>query len=129
MNGVPSVAISSDGQDFRTSVRVAARLLDHLQETGLPPRTILNVNVPAGSNGRLRITRHSDWGLRDVYDRVDDELGRATLSGRAVSEPSANGVEFDDAAVQAGFVSVTPMQIDLTHHDSLARLRESLEER
>ena len=129
MNGVPSVALSADGQDFRTATRVAARIVEHVEASGMPSHTILNVNVPAGSNGELRVTRHSDWGLREVYDRVEDDLGRATLSARGVAQPVNNGVEYDDAAVEAGYVSVTPMHIDLTHHGSLARLRETLEDR
>lgn len=128
MNGIPGLALSTDELDFGRVSRLAVRLARLLRDSDFPPHTILNVNVPQDATGGIRITRQSAGGIRERYDRVEDSEGGATFQVRGVLDPSGGGIEYDDAAVEKGYISVTPMHFDLTHHPSLVFLRKALEE-
>lgn len=128
MNGIPGLAISTEGPGFESAAGIAVRLARLLVGGSFPQRTILNVNVPARPTGGVRITRQSAGGIREKYLKVEDSGDGATFQVHGVLEPSGGGIEYDDAAVEQGYISVTPMHFDLTHHPSLAFLREILAE-
>jgi 5'-nucleotidase len=129
--GVPSIAISHAGGEnggtfeedaFVEAARVACALGARVLAEGLPPKTLLNVNVPAGRPNGVRLTR----------------LGQRVYKGKAVEEVDPRGKTYywigagpplwdereatDIAAINAGCVSVTPLHLDLTHYDALTRL-------
>ena len=96
----------------------------HLFEVPLPSDTILNVNVPDLPHERLGGLR-ARRGSAAVTRRETPSVRRAR-AGRdiywigAAGDINDDGPGTDFAAVAAGFVSITPLQIDLTRHDSLA---------
>ena len=125
--GRPAIAVSMDrraGAGWEAAEQVAAHIAARVLERGLPPDTLLNVNVPAVPPRGIRLTRQ---GRRDVTpvapvsappEPVDGlELWISDLSPEWREDPAS-----DRSAIVDGFVSVTPLHPDLTHHPSLERL-------
>lgn len=123
--GVPSVAVSLvPGGDFEEAGRAARLVAARVLVEGLPPKTLLNVNVPATSALGIRITRlgHRVYSGRIVEQT--DPRGR-THYWIGGGEPAWELLEGSDmAAVNEGLVSVTPLHLDLTSHRALAEMRE-----
>jgi len=97
-------------------------LIESIQRPGIPPGTLLNVNVPHLPKEQLRGWKLTRMGKRhyseNIVERIDprgvkyywiggDDLGFAHDDGT------------DCIAVHEGFVSVTPLQVDLTDHKLL----------
>ncbi|WP_106478771.1 5'/3'-nucleotidase SurE [Phytohalomonas tamaricis] len=121
--GMPAIAISLAGHRyFETAGRVAASLAGAAAELDLPPRSLLNVNVPDLPWEQIkgfRVTRlgHRAPGAQPLA--IEDPRGR-TRYWIAPSGPNADtGEDTDFAAIEAGFVSITPLQTDLTRHNAL----------
>jgi 5'-nucleotidase len=125
--GLPTLAVSlctSDGSErhFATGARVARMLVGQLLEHPLERTMILNVNVPDLPFAQLRGFRTTRLGARhpsepaiearDPRNRVVYWVGPAGAGADA-----GEGTDFH--AVAQGFVSVTPLQIDLTRHGAL----------
>ncbi|MBI4574992.1 MAG: 5'/3'-nucleotidase SurE [Planctomycetes bacterium] len=120
MLGVPSLALSLarfTDPDFRLSVEVGTAIARAVLGRGLPGRTLLNVNVPPLDPGEvrgLRLTRQGTGGLREEYERRTDPTGRDYYWIKGQPSPGTKDETSDDAAVRAGYVSVTPMVADLS---------------
>ncbi|WP_135229512.1 5'/3'-nucleotidase SurE [Deinococcus fonticola] len=123
--GVPSIAFSqqsgADGEyNFAAGAAFAANLALKVLERGLPRRTLLNVNFPHGDAKGVRVTRVGEHRWEDsIVTRIDPE-GREYhwVAGTSRAE-DAHDLETDYGAVQAGYVSVTPVRLDLTARDLL----------
>ncbi|MBI2016380.1 MAG: 5'/3'-nucleotidase SurE [Candidatus Rokubacteria bacterium] len=123
--GVPSVAVSlADGGDFAAASRVARLVAMRALVAGLPKQTLLNVNVPAGTARGVRVTRLGHRVYSEKIVEQTDPRGRAHYWIGA-GDPQWEDVEGTDmGAVHEGYVSVTPLHLDLTNHRALARLAE-----
>ncbi len=125
IQGVPAVAVSlaqrdaDRVEDYAEAARIAVMVVRKVLEKGLPPLTILNLNIPPVSPVKgLRLTRQ---GVR-IYA---DELAREDNIYRIVGpEPGGNYEEegTDLWAVNKGYASLTPIHLDLTAHRFLADL-------
>ncbi|MDP1775260.1 MAG: 5'/3'-nucleotidase SurE, partial [Moraxellaceae bacterium] len=95
------------------------RLLQHWPSLALPPRTLLNVNVPAGELGQLKGFQVARLGHRgpsaDVL-RLQDPRGHDVFWIGASGDPLDNAPGTDFHAVNEGFVSVTPIDADMTRY-------------
>ena len=131
--GHPAVALSMasfEPTHYATAARVAETLVAHLFEVPLPSDTILNVNVPdrpydelTGWHATRLGSRHPSQGaIRQRSPRGGDIfwIGPA-------GDVNDDGPGTDFATVAAGAVSITPLQIDLTRHDSVAPVGQWLE--
>jgi 5'-nucleotidase len=128
--GLPALAISLCTQagsraHFDTGAAVAARLVQQLLRSPLDRALILNVNVPDLAYAQLKGYRTTRLGFRHRSEPVlqaHDPRGRPVYwVGPAGREQDAGpGTDFE--AVAEGFVSVTPLQIDLTRHAALPQL-------
>jgi len=135
--GRPTLAVSLCAEPgaprhFDTAAEVARRLVELLLRGGLERADrayILNVNVPNLPLERLRGHRATRLGFRHPSERVQparDPKGRPVYwVGRAGAEAEA-GPGTDFHAVSEGFVSVTPLQIDLTRHAALPTIERWL---
>ncbi len=133
--GLPAVAISlctaPDAEaHFETAAEVARQLVNQLVRSTLEPTLILNVNVPNVPLPALRGFRSTRLGYRhrsEAIVRAQDPRGRPVYwVGPAGPEQDAGpGTDFE--AIAQGFVSVTPLQIDLTRHSALPNLQRWLE--
>jgi len=127
--GVPSFAVSFDGgpgrPDFTAPAAVAARVARRVLDTGLPPDTLLNVNVPRVADAPVRFTRQGRRQYAEgVVERIDP-MGRQYYWIGGVPPIWEEDPASDHAALRSGFVSITPLRLDLTHHDVLASLAAS----
>ena len=126
LNRVPSFAISlvHGGGSFvyEPAAQFARRLAERILAEGLPAGVLLNVNVPQPWDGSVRFTRQSKKITRTALLQGTDPRGRTYYWLN--QEPSSNDVDpaSDYAAVCAGAVSVTPLELDLTHELSLNHL-------
>jgi len=126
--GVPSIAVSAHRSgpewDFHGAARAAATLAEAVLKGGLPPRTLLNVNVPAGEPKGLRVTVQGRRNhVTSVEERIDPR-GRAYFWIDVAQDHWEPDARSDYQAVRDGFVSVTPLHPDLTAHAALAAIEE-----
>ncbi|MCP5158183.1 MAG: 5'/3'-nucleotidase SurE [Gammaproteobacteria bacterium] len=133
--GLPALAISQASfqpQYFSTAARVAIWLVKRLQERSLPPDTILNVNVPDRPWEQLAGFQATCLGYRHKSEPVIksiDPRGRPIYwIGPAGPEQQA-GPGTDFYAIRAGYVSITPLQVDLTRHGAIDALHQWLSEK
>lgn len=120
MQGVPALAFSlaaSGRADFRYACQFARRLVGTVIERGLPAKSVLNVNVPHLRDDEIKGVRVTKLGKRKYQDALierTDPRGRAYywIGGDApIWEPEPGS---DFLAVDEGYVSVTPLHLDLT---------------
>lgn len=126
--GIPAIASSLDSwtsEDYGEAARFTAQLALKVLAEGLPPGTLLNVNVPALPREQLkgvRITKMGHRLYRDQWDRRVDPRGRTYywLAGQLAEVD--NDRDSDVVATEAGYISVTPVQLDLTRYEQIERL-------
>lgn len=126
INHVPSIAMSvayrGSGIVYEPAAQFARRLAEVVLSEGLPAGVLLNVNVPVGWKGGVRFTRQSKKITRTVLQEGTDPRGRKYYWLN--EEPATDELEAgsDYAAVAAGDVSITPIELDRTHETSLNHL-------
>lgn len=124
--GLSAIAVSlviqqNSGQHFETAARVAAELVMRIQRAPLQS-TILNVNVPDLPYEQLKGYQATRLGSRHRSERLvrsEDPRGRPVywIGPAGVGQDAGPGTDFH--AVASGYVSVTPLQVDLTRHAAL----------
>ncbi len=133
--GLPAVAMSLASEvckHFDTAGEVAVSLLKRMIERPLPPDTILNVNVPDVPFDQIRGFQSTRLGQRHKAESVVktlDPRGREIFWVGAAGPEQDAGPGTDFFAVRDQFVSVTPLQIDLTRYDSIDSLKDWLGEK
>lgn len=143
--GLPSIAVSlesrsdADARDrgvdltgeYGPIAAFAARLAAHVLQTGLPPHTLLNVNAPALPQEALRGVMGTRLGTRVYRDelvRRKDPRGRPYYwIGGEMPTGDIERVGTDIWAVHHGYISVTPINLDMTAHNYLPELQAQLE--
>lgn len=122
--GIPSIAVSWRGGEGPGDVTDYADLLHELlgellARPDFPPETFFNVNIPARPASEIEGVRVTTLGRRVYSDsliRREDPGGREYFwIGGGVSSWSG-GEDSDFKAVEAGYVSITPLHLDLTNH-------------
>jgi len=132
--GIPSVAVSQlfwEPATFDAAARFSASLAESLLDgfrrgRPLPPETLLNVNVPDLPADRIRGARWTVQGKRrftkeQVVEKVDPRGRKYYWVGGSDLKWEGNP-RSDHAAVVEGYISVTPVHLDLTHHRALETL-------
>lgn len=130
--GLPAIAVSLVADDLEyldTAAQAAAMLVQKLQTESLPADTILNVNVPSRPFDQLAGFRSTRLGFRHRAEPIvphTDPKGRTVywVGPAGVGQDAGPGTDFH--AVANGYVSVTPLQVDLTNHASVHTLAEWL---
>ncbi|MEK7310984.1 MAG: 5'/3'-nucleotidase SurE [Chloroflexota bacterium] len=126
---VPGIAVSLDTPryaDYNPAARIAARVAREVIARGLPPHTLLNVNVPGLPENEIRGVRITRQGLSVYLDELDERVDPRGvpyywIGGEAPTGEPEEGTDF--AALADGYVSVTPLQLDLTAHTQIGSLR------
>ncbi len=130
--GVPSIAISLgsfEGKHFDTAGRVARELVQRFSATPFAEPVLLNVNVPDLPYEELRGIQVTRLGRRHKAEPAVKSVSPRgeTLYWIGAAGPAADAGEGTDFyAVEHGWVSVTPLQIDLTHAAQMASVRNWL---
>jgi 5'-nucleotidase len=134
ISNVQGIAVSlnspegtKDRLDYTTAARVAGNIVRRFAEHGLAPGVVLNVNVPYLPESELKGYKITRQGLRVYRDALDERLdprGRPYywIGGDAPTGIAEEGT--DVGALAAGYVSITPLQLDLTDYKSLDLLRD-----
>lgn len=127
--GLPAVAISLVGSNpvhFETAAHVAVTLLRQLINNPLPQDSILNVNVPDVPIKDLKGYQSTRLGQRHKSEPVikgEDPRGRIIywVGPPGAEQDAGPGTDFH--AINTGFVSVTPLQLDLTRYERINDLK------
>ena len=131
LNRVPAFAISvASREDFRFDVAAAfaVQLALKIVRGGLPKGVLLNVNVPVPWRNGVRLTRQSRKVTKNLLVEGLDPRGRNYYWLHEQVDFSRIEPDTDYAAVLAGQVSVTPLQIDRTDNNALQQLGEWAED-
>ncbi len=130
--GVPAVAMSVDSPsdhlgvvDYGPAARVAHRVAQSVAQYGLPEHLLLNVNVPYVPEGEIKGIQVTRQGLRVYHDKVDRRLDPRNrpyywVIGALPTSIPERGT--DVGALAEGYVSVTPIQLDLTAYQAMPDL-------
>lgn len=124
--GLPSLAVSLLGPEFKhfdTAVKVVKMLIAHIHLSDLPIDTLLNVNVPdlpweeiAG----LQATRLGHRHKAEPVIKSQDPRGRNIYWVGPPGKEKDEGEGTDFHAVKHHYVSITPIKVDLTRHDTIS---------
>jgi 5'-nucleotidase len=126
--GIPSIAVSLERShgtyDFGASAAAAAAVAELVLRHGLAARTFLNINVPPGDPRGTRVTVQAKRNHVTVVDARIDPRNQPYYwieEGQNEWEPHDRS---DYQAVKDGYVSITPLQPDLTAYDLLDTLED-----
>ena len=126
--GLPAVAMSLVGDHpshFDTAAQVAVILLKEILASPLPDNTILNVNVPDVPFIELKGFKACRLGQRHKSEPIissEDQRGRRIYWVGAAGAEQDAGEGTDFHAINNGYVSVTPLQLDLTWYERIETL-------
>lgn len=134
ISGLPAIAVSLDAPefaegplDYAASASAARRIAEKLMLNPLPDHAFLNVNVPYLPEKEFKgyhISRQGQRIYRDKLVRREDPRGRPYywIGGDSPTGVAESGTDFGDLA--EGYVSITPIHLDLTAHALLDSLRK-----
>jgi 5'-nucleotidase len=125
IGGIPSIAVSAESAEaYPAAADFAARLAANVFEKGLPRDVLLNVNVPTPPIYGVHITRMGKRLYRDELVVRRDPRGRPYywIGGDYPSGVPDDGT--DIWAIENGYLSITPIQLDLTGHQWIEPLRK-----
>ncbi len=126
-----AVSLDSRGQhgmvNYHPAANLAAKVAAKALREGLPEGVLLSVNVPYLPEDEIKgfqVTRQGLTVYRDMLDSRKDPRGQAYywIGGEPPSGLAEAGTDF--GALAAGYVSVTPLQLDLTAHRALEALKQ-----
>jgi len=129
LRNVPAIALSQvaesyDEQSFADAAEFLPRLINKVLNKGIPEETLLNINIPPTTPKGVKITRQG----KRVYDNAvvanTDPRGKKYywIGGAA---PGFNDIEGTDlSAIHNGYISITPLHLDLTNYKALPNLYE-----
>lgn len=127
--GLPAIAVSLDFKErpkyFETAAEAVARVVGRLKQDPLPADTILNVNVPDIPWEQLKgfeVTRLGHRHRAKDSFKMDDPLGRPMywIGPSGAGLDAGPGTDFN--AVDRGYVSITPIHVDLTRYQALEQV-------
>lgn len=133
IGGIPGIAVSLDTPEhtphpinFAPAAHIASQIVNRMSEIGLPPNTLLNVNVPYGTADSIngwKITRQGQRVYRDRLDKRHDPRNRPYywIGGDMPTGIVEDGT--DIGALAEHYVSITPLQLDLTDYEKFDGLR------
>jgi 5'-nucleotidase len=127
--GVPSIAVSLQyvGDltfDFTESARAAHLVAQSVLQKGLPAQTFLNINVPKGRTRGFRVTVQAKRNHITKVNERTDPRGQKYFwieEGQNEWEPHDRS---DYQAVRDGYISVTPLQPDLTAYSLISTIEQ-----
>lgn len=129
--GIPAIGFSlldyAMDADFRPTTEFVRKITKYVLETDLRPGTVLNVNIPklkAKDIKGIKVCRQAKAHWEERYDKRQTPQGRDYywLTGEFINEDV--GEDTDEWALANGYVSVVPIQFDLTAHAQINKLSD-----
>ncbi len=130
--GIPAVGFSlldySWEADFEPISKYIKTIVRNILEHGLPKGVVLNVNLPKLPEAEIKgikICRQSKAHWEEQFVKQTNPRGRAYYwpVGEFVNEENGSGKDTDEWALEHGYVSVVPVQFDLTAHTAIANIK------
>ena len=129
--GIPSIAISLVARShfkFRAAALFAVKIAQYVAKEGLPKDTFLNINVPNLGEKEIKgykITEQGRWTHNgaEVFEKVDPRGKKYYWIGGGELVFDKRG-DTDFEAVSNGYISITPLHLDLTDYPSIPKLRK-----
>ncbi len=133
IGGVPGIAFSLHAPeefhgslDYAPAARIARRIAEQAVKLGLNSHLLLNVNIPYLPDDQIKgivVTRQGLRVYRDRLDRRIDPRGKPYywIGGDAPTAIPDEGTDFK--AIESGYVSITPLHLDLTDFQTLESLK------
>lgn len=130
--GLPAIAVSMTSFDplhYDTGVKAITSIIERLRDKSLPQTSILNVNVPDvhwSEISGFKVTRLGNRHKSEGVIRQTDPRGHSVywVGPPGSAQDAGEGTDFH--AVEHNFISITPLQTDLTRYDSLQELKDWL---
>jgi len=134
LEGIPSIGFSlldyDPNADFLVSEKYIKEITKQVLKHGLDVGICLNVNIPKSVHGEklkgLKVCRQANANWEEEFDERTDPKGRVYywLTGKFVNYDK--GIDTDEWALANHYVSVVPVQFDLTAHPSLLSVNKLL---
>jgi len=124
--GIPSIGFSlldySMDADFEPSKKYIKMMVEECLKNGLPKGVVLNVNIPKLPESKIKgikVCRQANAHWQETFDKRTNPLGRDYywLTGEFINNDK--GEDTDEWALANGYVSVVPVQFDLTAHHAI----------
>ncbi len=138
--GIPSIALSliagtgvgkivtedlTHDFDYRNAAEFAKKLVSYVMGNSLPKQTLLNVNVPNVTDLKgYKITKQGSRTFGDTVIEKTDPRGRKYYWIAGDIEDWEGGEDADYHAIENGFVSITPIHLDMTNHSAIKKLKD-----
>ena len=124
IESIPSIGFSLDDftlqADFSYCKKYVKELAMQVLEHGLPPATLLNVNFPAGDGIKgIKICRQANAKWAEEFDERIDPHKRPYYWLTGVFQNNDAGEDTDNWALDNHYVSVVPVQFDMTAHHAI----------
>ncbi|GMT41930.1 MAG: 5'-nucleotidase SurE [bacterium] len=126
--GIPSLAVSLDTYtkpDFSAAVSFAVKTVSVMVKNGLPQGTLLNINVPALKEPEIKgvkVCRQSDRVFQVAFEKRSDLRGVDYYWQGGYMDNDDKDPKTDIKALEEGYITVTPIQYDLTNHSFMDEL-------
>ena len=128
--GIPSIAISLgtfEDPDYRYAAAFAKKIVQLVSENkGLPQGTLLNINVPAVGQDRIkgvRIVKQSKRAIEERFDKREDPRKRTYywLTGEVIESDGREDADIE--TLRENYISITPMRCDMTDYEFMNTLK------
>lgn len=131
--GIPSMAVSLASYEYSfyaTAAHITKQLIQQMyhKQRFLPPDTLLNMNVPGVAKAKIKGFRVTKLGVReyaDEFEKRTDPRGNSYywMKGSIVP-PQEKDPDVDAVAVEKNYVSITPLQFDLTNYNLVKQVEK-----
>jgi len=131
MYAVSSMAVSMAGDppiNFTRADAVVRSLAEIVMRHGLPANTLVNVNIPDTINPKgIRVTRQGRRIWQQAVHEVKDPRGRVHYWIGGGTPLLDSGRDTDVQVLSEGYVTISPIHLDLTNHEGISYFREDLD--
>lgn len=130
MMGVSSVAISLDSHqevDFSIAARFARKIVRLVSENHLPPGSALNVNIPCLPEEKILgvvAVRQGRGNFLEIFEKRTDPRNNVYYWISAETMTAEKDQQTDITALAEGYITITPIQYDLTRYDMLEKVQK-----
>jgi 5'-nucleotidase len=128
--GIPSISISIGGYQnlhFNSAAAIAVEVIKKIDKNPFPKDTILNLNIPnlpANEIKGVRLTYQSEARFKEEYEERKDPRGGSYFWLKGIFQEVDGEKGSDVETVKNGYVSITPLHLNLTDRNFLSRLKK-----
>lgn len=131
LEGIPSFGISlldyAPDADFLAAKIYAKQIAENILKNGIPGGTCLNINIPPLAKKDIKgvkVCRQANGNWLEEFDERKDPYGNKYYWLTGVFKNYDKGADTDEWALKNGYVSIVPVQYDLTAHDTISVLNQ-----